>query len=107
MSDDDLVNLLIPIVGQGEIVDSRLYAKSLLDGLRDAGCVVSLPEVNPATVHPGLYRIYWKSGGSSHAAVGIACNGERWIAATNWVENTSTDWSGVLRVEYLASLVEK
>lgn len=54
----------------------------------------------------GLYVIYWKSGGSSLAAVGILHNGERWYAPTNWT-NKSTDgiacskWSGVERVKLI------
>ena len=33
----------------------------------------------------GIYRIYWKDGGSSVAAVGSLSDGERWIAPTNWI----------------------
>jgi hypothetical protein len=33
----------------------------------------------------GLYRIYWKDGGSSTAAVGMMEDGSRWLAPTNWV----------------------
>jgi len=33
----------------------------------------------------GLYRIYWKDGGSSLAAVGMGESGDRWLAPTNWV----------------------
>ena len=40
-------------------------------------------------LQPGFYKIFWKSGGSSLAAVGIADNGKRWIAATGW-SNGST-----------------
>lgn len=67
-----------------------------LAGLIEAG---ALPSVDPRTVKHGLYRIWWRSGGDSVAAVGIAENGDRWIAATNWVEHTSTDWSEVIRIE--------
>lgn len=35
---------------------------------------------------PGLYRITWKNGGESVAAVGVCANGDRWIAPTNWIE---------------------
>lgn len=57
--------------------------------------------VDPSTVRSGLYRIYWTTGGSSDAAVGVAANGDRWIAATNWCECLSTDWSHVARIEPL------
>lgn len=36
-------------------------------------------------VRPGLYRIQWKSGITSEAAVGVNPNGTRWIAPTNWI----------------------
>jgi hypothetical protein len=32
----------------------------------------------------GLYRIHWKTGGSSLAAVGMDHSGARWMAPTNW-----------------------
>jgi hypothetical protein len=32
----------------------------------------------------GLYYIYWKSGGSSLASIGMLRDGGRWIAPTNW-----------------------
>lgn len=37
----------------------------------------------------GLYRIYWKSGGNSLAAIGRDKLGELWIAPTNWVSGSS------------------
>ena len=40
----------------------------------------------------GLYRLYWKSGGSSIAAIGMNEKGLRWIACVNWV-NPAT-WEG-------------
>ena len=36
-------------------------------------------------LQPGLYRVYWKSGGYSFAAIGVTTNGDRWLAPTNWV----------------------
>lgn len=32
----------------------------------------------------GLYKVYWKSGGSSLAAVGSLHDGGRWLAPCNW-----------------------
>jgi hypothetical protein len=32
----------------------------------------------------GVYRIFWREGGSSLAAVGITDSGDRWMAPTNW-----------------------
>jgi hypothetical protein len=49
----------------------------------------------------GLYRIYWKDGGMSLAAVGQTETGMRWFAPTNWVVVPWFDWSGVWRVELI------
>lgn len=53
----------------------------------------------------GLYRIYWKSGGVSEAAVGSLYDGTRWFAPTNWTAKTtdgivSTAWRRVDHTEY-------
>lgn len=37
----------------------------------------------------GLYEIFWKSGGSSLAAIGNMKNGIRWIAPTNWTSDNN------------------
>lgn len=52
----------------------------------------------------GLYRLHWKSGGSSLAAVGVTNNGGRWIAPVNWVAPTMKQekWRIVERAELLA-----
>ena len=52
----------------------------------------------------GLYKLFWKSGGFSLAAVGSLHNGKHWYAATNWTAYTapgitSTDWRSVEHVE--------
>ena len=48
----------------------------------------------------GIYRIYWKSGGTSLASVGVTRNGGRWIAPINWVLPTDDQdyWEHVLKV---------
>jgi hypothetical protein len=62
----------------------------------------------------GVYRIFWKKsegGGSSVAAVGSKCNGDRWMCPSNWTSDMDrgTDscsrsaWKAVERVE----LIEK
>ena len=54
---------------------------------------------------PGLYRIYWNTGGFSLAAVGMTSDGGRWIAPTNWISPAAidgkgwTDWRSILRWE--------
>lgn len=54
---------------------------------------------NPKTLRHGLYRIYWKSGGSSIASIGSLSDGTRWYAPTNWITVPSTDWKIVRRIE--------
>ena len=39
----------------------------------------------PNNIPLGLYRVYWKSGGCSLAAVGATPEGSRWLAPVNWV----------------------
>ena len=53
----------------------------------------------------GLYRIHWKSGGSSLASVGSMPDGARWMAPTNWVSGSSASrdvWRAVESVDLLA-----
>lgn len=40
-------------------------------------------------VKPGLYRVHWKSGGQSLAAIGCGYNGDNWIAPINWVSTAT------------------
>ncbi len=49
----------------------------------------------------GIYRIFWKEGGISLAAVGTDADGKKWYAPTNWVTVPSTDWFAIERVELL------
>ena len=53
----------------------------------------------------GLYRIFWKTGGSSLAAVGQLYDGTRWFAPTNWTaaDNfmTSINWKIVEKVKLI------
>jgi hypothetical protein len=52
----------------------------------------------------GLYRLYWKSGGSSLAAVGQGANGDRWMAPVNWVApGDPTCWAMIASVQCLAT----
>jgi hypothetical protein len=39
----------------------------------------------------GLYRIFWKEGGSSLAALGSTHSGRRWIAPCNWTSSDEGD----------------
>jgi hypothetical protein len=59
--------------------------------------------VTGTDLSPGLYVVYWRSGGRSLAAVGIGPDGTRWLAPTNWVApTTSPDWSDVERADLFA-----
>ena len=51
----------------------------------------------------GIYRLYWKQGGSSVASVGSLADGTRWFAPSNWINVPSTDWSNVSYVELIAT----
>lgn len=52
----------------------------------------------------GLYRVFWKSGGGSEAAVGMTSDGSRWLAPTNWTAPTLDQkyWQRVERVERIS-----
>lgn len=54
----------------------------------------------------GLYRIYWKSYGSSLSAVGRTASGEVWFHPANWVSGPSVNWRIVRRVEALEFVTE-
>ena len=53
-----------------------------------------MKHVKSSEVPPGLYRVYWRSGGSSLAAVGVDNAGLRWIGACNWVSACAVDGDG-------------
>ena len=52
----------------------------------------------------GLYKVHWKEGGLSLAAVGIMPNGVRWISPTNWVTPSHDEktWESVESVDVLS-----
>lgn len=55
-------------------------------------------------LEPGLYRLHWKEGGWSLAAVGILHDGRRWYAPVNWtsvspVGIACANWRIVARAE--------
>mgnify|MGYP003658827111 CR=1 FL=1 len=43
-----------------------------------------------ARLEPGIYRVDWKDGGNSLAAVGVTSDGHRWLAPANWVAPNTT-----------------
>lgn len=60
----------------------------------------------------GVYRIYWKSGGHSLAAVGQLGDGRKWLAPCNWTSDnyfspvvaSAQKWKEVLRAEPIRSV---
>lgn len=62
---------------------------------------------SPTAAPLGLYRIHWKSGGSSLAAIGMMENGDRWIAPTNWLRPgmmpSAGEWGEIERLEPIPS----
>lgn len=46
-------------------------------------------------LQPGLYRLHWKEGGTSLAAVGCFQNGNNWFACCNW---TAIGRNGIINV---------
>lgn len=51
----------------------------------------------------GLYKIYWKTGGTSQASVGVMADGGKWLAPTNWVAPTSDPniWKSIEKVKLI------
>lgn len=57
----------------------------------------------------GVYRVHWKSGGKSVAAMGMMHDGTRWLAPANWSSIAVsgvcvTDWAGLV---YRLELIEQ
>jgi uncharacterized protein (TIGR00645 family) len=50
---------------------------------------IAMTKAEAQATKRGLYRVFWKSGGSSIAAVGSTSSGSRWLAACNWVGITT------------------
>lgn len=64
--------------------------------------------INVAGLPVGLYEVYWVSGGSSEAAIGMNSDGSHWIAPTNWVSPAAkVDWSAVDKVVRLFAHEDK
>ena len=48
---------------------------------------------------PGLYKVYWKTGGMSFASIGMNPDGSRWLAPTNWLTPSLWSWESVEYIE--------
>ena len=53
---------------------------------------VKLKKADVQKLNHGVYRLYWKEGGSSLAVVGSMHSGARWFACANW---TGKDGCGI------------
>lgn len=58
---------------------------------------------------PGLYLLYWTTGGKSLASVGILRNGDRWFAPANWTGITcysvvTVGWLSVKKAALIAKV---
>lgn len=62
---------------------------------RAAGAEITLNTFNPTTLSNGLYKINWREGGYSLAAVGRDREGKVWMAPTNWVSGATYNWDRV------------
>ena len=55
----------------------------------------------------GVYRIYWKTGGSSVSSIGQLYDGTLWIAPTNWTSKsvdgiaTIPQWDDIEKVKLI------
>jgi len=62
-----------------------------------------------AALKPGVYRIFWRDGGSSVGVIGMTYSGLNWMACSNWTARdekhpkTTTDLADVERVELIAT----
>jgi hypothetical protein len=54
----------------------------------------------------GLYRVYWKSGGTSVAAIGQTSDGTKWVAPTNWTgtPEVGTNLVGIAVINYASEI---
>lgn len=88
--------------------------RSIAAGIRARGSTDAQKDAHPLAkfrsevgVDPGLYRVFWKSGGSSLAAIGMLPNGDRWIAPTNWVRPcempSAGAWGEIDRLEAISA----
>ena len=53
----------------------------------------------------GVYRVFWKAGGGSVAAIGQTADGSAWLAPANWIsiDMHGLHWRKVERVELIAA----
>lgn len=51
---------------------------------------------------PGLYEIYWKTGGSSLAAIGNDEHGHRWLAPINWL--SPMEWASPYYIQHIRGI---
>jgi hypothetical protein len=82
-------------------------ARHIFDALPTLAPVMPDPthEQTQERIAPGLYRVFWASGGDSLCAIGMTSNGDNWIAPSNWLRPAMIrdlkEWGEVSRIEPL------
>ena len=69
----------------------------------EARGLVAMP-FDPMELQPGVYRVWWKSGGTSVASVYCDRVGNPWLAPANWVQPDGSvkTWMSIEKIELLA-----
>lgn len=62
-----------------------------------------MTRIEARKLRSGLYRVFWKGGDESLAAVGQNDLGDKWIAPSNWLspDETGAHWRTITRVEVI------
>jgi hypothetical protein len=80
-------------------IEEETTQKEIVDGITYTGR-------DMLTCDLGIYRIFWKSGGSSVASIGMTYSGKRWVAPSNWT-NGSDDVDPTGRLDKMLKDIEK
>ena len=67
-----------------------------------------MEKIDVQRLKQGIYRIFWKDGGSSVGAIGKTPNGDRWLCCSNWTSekfqgiDSTEHWGMVKKVKLIA-----
>lgn len=82
----EMMNIFGPECANGsEFFQNNIF---FIDELSVEEKTMTLDEFN--SLEPGLYRVWWSTGGFSVAAIGATPGGARWVAPTNWYSAPSS-----------------
>lgn len=79
MTDEERLLEALELLGHAEREGRTLIRPQVRKEIREM-----FRSFQPQLKQYGIYRLYWKSGGSSLAAVGGLSDGTLWFAPTNW-----------------------